>query len=108
MSKLFSAEREYLVVHYGGIQVYVLIIDFGSDLYASWISFFNLGCLDRLKRFGSSEPTVLDVDDLEMAGMGIDFYLRDTLDRILRGAGVQQQKVDKIFAGVRRKRFVKT
>jgi hypothetical protein len=107
MSKWFSEKREYLEVKYGGVQVYVLVIGFGSDLYASWISFFNLGCLQRLTRFGKTTPTDMDVDDLEMLGQAIDVYLRDVLDRVLRGAGFDADKVQQVFTAAKRKKFVK-
>jgi len=107
MSTFFSEKREYLIVRYGGVQVYVLIIGFGQDLYASWISFFRLGCLQRLARFGSSMPTDLDLDDLEMLGQAIDVYLCDVLDHVLRGHGLSDKQVERVFAGSRRKKFVK-
>jgi hypothetical protein len=107
MSKWFSEKREYLEVRFGGVQVYVLVIGFGQDLYASWMTFFNLGCLHRLSRFGRTLPTDMDVDDLEMLGQAVDVYLRDVLDRALRGAGLDQEAVQQVFQGAKRKKFVK-
>jgi hypothetical protein len=73
----------------------------------SWISFFKLGCLQRLARFGSAEPTDLDVDDLEMLGLAVDVQVRKVIDRNMQTAGEDQQSRDRILQGVRRKRFVK-
>jgi hypothetical protein len=103
----FSGTREYLAANYGGVYVYVLIVPFGQDLYASWISFFKLGCLQRLARLGSPHPNDLDVDDLEMLGQGIDVYLRAVLDRAICGAGYGRQETKRVLAGARRKKFVK-
>jgi len=107
MSKLFSETRSYLLVKYEGVNLYLLVYAFGTDLYVSWITLFKLGCLQRLMRFGNASPTDLDVDDLEMLGRGVDLYLREILDRVLRGEGLSAREAESILSKSKRKRFVK-
>jgi hypothetical protein len=107
MNQWFSESRDYLVVRYEGVWVYLLVIAFGTDLYASWITFFKLGCLHRLLRFGRSEPSHLDVDDLEMLGQASDLYLGNVLDQTMRNAGANEEAIQEVFRKSRRKRFVK-
>lgn len=106
MRNWFSGYRDYVVVRYEGVWVYVLIQPFGQDLYACWISFFKLGCLQRLIRFGRMLPNDLDVDDLAMAGQAVDLYLRQALDQVLRGAGAAETAVAKVLATARRKQYI--
>jgi hypothetical protein len=108
MDKWFSEKRDYLVARYRAVQVYILIAPFGRDLYASWISFFNLGCLQRLARLGSVTPAELDVDDLEMFGLAVDGALGAVLDELLRRAGTARPAAKTIRDDGLRKRFVKT
>jgi len=107
MNQWFSESRDYLVVRYEGVWVYLLIMPFGSDLYASWMTFFKLGCLHRLLRFGRSDPSHLDVDDLAMLGQAADLYLRNVLDQTMRNAGANEETIQDVFRKSRRKRFVK-
>jgi hypothetical protein len=107
MTKWFSESRDYLLVRYEGVWLYLLVMPFGKDLYASWISFFKLGCLQRLVRFGRNLPSHLDVDDLDMVGQGTDLYLNDVLDRIMKGAGAEEKAVQDVFQQAKRKKFIK-
>ena len=107
MRRWFSESREYVVVRYEGVWVYLLVIPFGSDLYASWITFFKLGCLQRLVRFGQNYPGQLDVDDLEMVGKAADVYLSNVLDQTLRSAGIDEKTIQNVFQASKRKRFIK-
>jgi len=108
MSRWFSGKRDYLLVKYAGVQVYVLIAAFGQDLYAAWTSFFNPGCVQYLVRLGKLTPPDLDVDDLDMLGLSTDTYLREVLDQALRSAGLDRKKMENIFAQAKRKQFTKT
>lgn len=107
MKQLFSETRDYLEVKYAGVTAYVLVTPFGRDLYISWISFFHLGCLERLRRFGSAMPTHFDVDDLHLLGQDIDLCLKASLDEALRGVGIKESQVQKVFEQGKRKSFVK-
>jgi hypothetical protein len=107
MEQLFSEKRDYLLVKYAGVNTYVLFMPFGQDLYASWISFFKLGCLQRLTRAGVEMPTDYDIDDLDMIGSDIDVCLRAALDAVMRRAGSPSDDIERVFAGAKRKRFIK-
>ncbi len=107
MEQLFSEKRDYLVIKYHGVNIYVLMADFGNDLYVSWISFFKLGCLDRIKRFGVAVPNDYDVDDLNMLGSDVDLCVRTTLDNIMQQVGAGSEKIEKVLSRARKKSFVK-
>jgi hypothetical protein len=107
MKQWFSESRDYLVVRYEGVWAYLLVMPFGRDLYVSWMTFFKLGCLQRLVRFGRSEPSHLDVDDLVMLGQSVDVYLRNVLDQTMRNTGANEETIQEVFRRSRRKRFVK-
>lgn len=107
MKKWFSEKRDYLIVRYSGVEAYILVHPFGRDLYVSWLSFFKLGCLQRIMRLGWCMPTDLDVDDLNMLGEAMDLYIRTTLDEVAQAAGVSKDVVAKVVKRNRRKRFVK-
>ncbi|UCF17400.1 MAG: hypothetical protein JSW59_08035, partial [Phycisphaerales bacterium] len=101
MENLFSEKRDYLLVKYAGVNTYVLFMPFGQDLYASWISFFKLGCLQRLARAGIVTPTDYDIDDLDLIGSDIDVCLRAALDAVMRRVGSPSGDITRVLAGAK-------
>ena len=58
-------------------------------------------------RAGIEMPTDYDIDDLDMIGSDVDLCLRAALDAVMRRAGSPSGDIAKVFAGAKRKRFIK-